>query len=144
MYRSNSCKRKANVWSQNLTITSISKVRAHPLGLFRRFLFRFKNNRTYRISIPKRTDFTIPKQNSWREKSWGHKSRYAILPQKDERKLPKEDDHRLFCLFRTNLYSVYSVNSTIRNLGITIQFIPQSKEHKYRQFRVFSLRNSPK
>ena len=29
------------------------------LGLFRRFLFRYKNNRTYRISIPKRTDFVL-------------------------------------------------------------------------------------
>ena len=42
-----------------MTITSTRKVRAHSLGLFRRFLLRFKNNRTYRISIPKRTDFVL-------------------------------------------------------------------------------------
>ena len=29
------------------------------LGLFRQFLFRYRNNRTYRISIPKRTDFVL-------------------------------------------------------------------------------------
>ena len=29
-------------------------------------------------------------------------------PPKDRRKLPKEHDDRLFCLFRTNRYSVYS------------------------------------
>ena len=29
------------------------------MGMFRRFVFRYKNNRTYRISIPKRTDCAI-------------------------------------------------------------------------------------
>ena len=36
------------------------------------------------------------------------KSGYAIFPPKDGRKLPKEYDYRLFCLFRTNRYSVIS------------------------------------
>ena len=36
------------------------------------------------------------------------KSGYAIFPPKDGRKLPKEHDYRLFCLFRTNRYSVNS------------------------------------
>ena len=44
------------------------------------------------------------------------KSRYAIFPPKDRRKLPNEHDYRLFCLFRTNCYSVY-----------TIPFIPESE-----------------
>ena len=40
------------------------------------------------------------------------KSRYAIFPPKDGRKLTKEHDHRLFCLFRTNSYSVnYAIGS---------------------------------
>ena len=30
-----------------------------PLGLFSWFLFWYKNNRTYRISLPKRTDFVL-------------------------------------------------------------------------------------
>ena len=41
------------------------------------------------------------------------KSRYAIFPPNDGRKLPKEHDYRLFCVFRTNRYSVYTVNSAI-------------------------------
>ena len=36
------------------------------------------------------------------------KSRNTIFPAKDGRKLPKEYDYQLFCLFRTNRYSVYS------------------------------------
>ena len=43
------------------------------------------------------------------------KSGYTIFPPKDRRKLPKEHDYRLFCLFRTNCYSVYSVNSAIES-----------------------------
>ena len=41
------------------------------------------------------------------------KSGCAILPPKDGRKLTKEHDYWLFCLFRTNSYSVHSVNSAI-------------------------------
>ena len=36
------------------------------------------------------------------------KSGYAIFPPKDRRKLPNQHDYRLFCLFRTNRYSVNS------------------------------------
>ena len=36
------------------------------------------------------------------------KSGYALFPPKDRRKLPKEHDYRLYCLFRTNCYSVNS------------------------------------
>ena len=36
------------------------------------------------------------------------KSGYAIFPPKDRRKLPKEHDYRLYCLFQTNRYSVNS------------------------------------
>ena len=38
------------------------------LGLFRRFLFRYKNNRTYRIS-KEQTFMLFWKQNSWRDKT---------------------------------------------------------------------------
>ena len=86
------------------------------LELFRRFLFRYKNNRTYRVSIPKRTDLCysenriadVTKIKAMRPR----KSGYAIFPPKDGRQLPKEHDYRLFCLFRTNRYSV---NSAIRS-----------------------------
>ena len=69
------------------------------------------------------------------------KSGYTIFP-KDRQKLPKEHHYQLFCLLRTNCYSVnlseaelmeyYSVHS-----GITIGA-------KRTKFRVFSFRNSPK
>ena len=36
------------------------------------------------------------------------KSWYVIFPPKDRRQLPKEHDYWLFCLFRTNRYSVNS------------------------------------
>ena len=36
------------------------------------------------------------------------KSGYAIFPPRDRRKLPKEHDYRLFCLFLTNRYSINS------------------------------------
>ena len=50
--------------------TSLSKLGCILLGLFRRFLFRYKNNRKDRIAIPKRTDFLLFwKQNSWRYKN---------------------------------------------------------------------------
>ena len=104
-------------WHYSLCIVSIlPAVYGHILlGLFGQFLFQYKNNRTYRISIPKRTDFVLFwKQNSWRDKHW-RKSGYAIFPLKDRRKLPKEHDYRLFCLFQTNRYSIYSINSTIRS-----------------------------
>ena len=41
------------------------------------------------------------------------KSGYAIFPPKDGKKLLKEHDYRLFCLFQRNCYSIYSVNSAI-------------------------------
>ena len=41
------------------------------------------------------------------------KSGYTIFPPKDGRKLPKEHNCRLFCLFRTNRYSAYSADSAI-------------------------------
>ena len=44
------------------------------------------------------------------------KSGYALFLLKDRRQLPNEHDYWLFCLFRTNCYSVYiSVNSAIRS-----------------------------
>ena len=62
---------------------------------------------------------------------WGRKwSRdRAIFPPEYRRKLPKEHDYRLFCLFPTNRYSVYSLNSAIgsRIRLNTIPFIPESE-----------------
>ena len=105
-------------WAQLIGIQPTLIQGSDSLGLFCRFLFRYKNNRTYRISISKRTDFVLFwKQNRWRAKLKAMrptKSGNTIFPPKDARKLPKEHDHRLFCpLFRTNRYSVYSVNSAI-------------------------------
>ena len=64
--------------------------------------------------ITEHTEYQFPKeqtlkQNSWRDKNWRdrpRKSGYTIFPPKDRRKLPKEHDYRLFCLFRKNRYSV--------------------------------------
>ena len=84
------------------------------LGLFRQFLLWYKNNRIYGISIPERTEFVIAdvtKIKAMRPR----KSGYAISPQKDRRRLPKEYDYQLFCLFWTNRYSIYSINSAIRS-----------------------------
>ena len=41
------------------------------------------------------------------------KSVRATFPPKEGRKLPKEHDYWIFCLFRTNHNSVYSVNSAV-------------------------------
>ena len=41
------------------------------------------------------------------------KSVHATFPPKEGRKLPKEHDYWIFCLFRTNHNSVYSVNSAV-------------------------------
>ena len=77
------------------------------MGLFRLFVFRYK---TYRISIPKRTDcysenrITDVTKNKAMRLS---KSGYRIFP-KDRQKLSKGHDYRLFCLLRTNRYSVNS------------------------------------
>ena len=115
-----------------------------PLGLFRRILFRYGNNRTYRISIPKRTDFVLFwKQNCWRDKNGGDETEEVWVhnfPAKRRRLLailsvPNKPLFRQFC-YREQSW---------RN---TILFIPESelipKEHNYCQFCVFSFQNSPK
>ena len=87
------------------------------MGPFRQFIFRYKNNTTHRISIPKRTGLCysenriadVTKTNAMRLR----KSGYAIFLLKDRRKLPKEHNYRLFCLFPTLPHSVYLVNSVI-------------------------------
>ena len=68
-------------------------------GLLRRFLFRYENNRTYTISIPKRTDF-VTKIRAMRSR----KSGYAILLRLI----------RSFLLSRAELRKYYSVHSGIR------------------------------
>ena len=72
------------------------------------------------IRITERTEYHFPKEQTlyYSENRIAdvtkmkamrpRKSGYAIFPPKDGRKLPKEHDYRLFCLFRTNRYSVNS------------------------------------
>ena len=100
------------------------------LELFRRFLFRYKNNRTYRVSIPKRTDLCysenriadMTKIKTIRPR----KSRNTTFPPKDGR---KEHDYRLFCPFWTNRYSVNSVNYVYSHSGI----VPKARAPFYAQ-----------
>ena len=61
---------KTGRWRQVHEATKLIKDAFFWDSVFRRFLFRYTNNRTYRISIPKRTDFVLFwKQNSWRDKN---------------------------------------------------------------------------
>ena len=108
------------------------------LGLFRRFLFRTV------IRITEHTEYQFPKEqtlcysqnkiadvtkiNAMRPR----KCRYAIFPLKDGRKLPKEHDYRLFCLFRIKRYPFYSVNSNgSRIYGIhCLSFRNQNRSQK--------------
>ena len=62
--------------------------------------------------FPKEQTF-FGKQNSWCDKNQGDETGYTIFLPKDRRKLPKEHNYWLFCLFWTNRYSIYSVNSAI-------------------------------
>ena len=102
-----------------------SKPLAHSFGTIPsiRFLFWYKNNRTYRISMPKRTHFVL----FWKQNGWRGKSGYAIFPPKDGRKLPKEQDYRLFCLFRSfqnqnrSQKNTITVNSMYSHSGIVRQ-----------------------
>ena len=85
------------------------------LELFHQFLFQYKNNRTYwEYQFPKEQNLCysekriadMTKIKAMRpRKSWS-----AIFPPEDRWKLPKEHD---YCLFWTNRYSIYSVNSAI-------------------------------
>ena len=73
------------------------------LGLFHRYTeYQFPKEQTLCYSENRIADVTKIKAMRPR------KSGYAIFPSKDRRKLPKEHDYRLFCVFRTNRYSVYS------------------------------------
>ena len=84
------------------------------LGLFRRLLFRTV------IRITEHTEYQFPKEQTlcYSENRIADVAKIEATrltrvwvrnsPPKDRRKLPKEHDDRLFCLFRTNRYSVYS------------------------------------
>ena len=96
--------------------------------------------------FPKEQTF-FGKQNSWCDKNQGDETGYAIFLPKDRWKLPKEHDYWLFCLFWTNHYSIYSVNSAIgsRIDGIIFRsFQKQKRSQKntitansmYSQFRI--------
>ena len=68
-------------------------------------------------SIPKRTDFVLNSENRIADvakiKAMRPRlPRYAIFPPKDRRKLPKEHDYRLFCLFR-NKNTILSILSIL-------------------------------
>ena len=77
------------------------------------------------IGITEHTEYQFPKEQTlcYSEKRIADvtkikvmrpkKSRYAIFPPEGRQKLPKEHDYRLFCVFKTNCYSVYTVNSAI-------------------------------
>ena len=131
----------------------VLKLRAHSFGTtFPRFLFWYKNNRTYRISIPKRTNFVLFwKQNSWRDKNWGDETEKSLGTQFLRQKTGEN------CQKNTMTgYSVYSEQTAIPSIllsgaELTEYYSVHSgirtevpKEHSYRQFRVFSFRNSPK
>ena len=70
------------------------------------------------IRITEHTEYQFPKEQTlWYSENKiadvtkikamrPRKTGYAIFPPKDERKLPKDHNYRLFCLFRTNSYSV--------------------------------------
>ena len=94
---------------------SVSSDRASNAALGRILLGLFSG-----IKITEHTEYQFPKEQTlcYSENRIAdvtkikamrpRKSGYAIFPPKDGRQLPKEHDYRLFCLFRTNRYSVNS------------------------------------
>ena len=84
------------------------------MGLFRLFVFRYKkrrykniqniNSQNNRLCYSENRIADVTKIDVMRPR----KSGYAIFRPRDGRKLPKEHDYRLFCLFRTNRYSINS------------------------------------
>ena len=99
---------------------SVSSDRASNAALGRILLGLFSG-----IKITEHTEYQFPKEKTlcYSENRIAdvtkikvmrpRKSEYAIVPTKDRRKLPREHDYRLFCLFPTNRYSVCSVSSAI-------------------------------
>ena len=77
------------------------------------------------IRITEHTEYQFPKEQTWCysenriadvtkiKARRPRKSGYAIFPPKDRRKLPKVYGYRLFCLFRTNRYSVYRIDGML-------------------------------
>ena len=70
------------------------------------------------IRITEHIEYQLPKEQTlcYSENRIANVTKItAVRPRKSRRKLPKEHDYRLFCVFRTNRYSVYSANSAIRS-----------------------------
>ena len=73
------------------------------LGLFRRSLFRCKDNRTYRISF-------LKEQNSWRDNNWGDETEEISV-----HNFPAERKETI------SGYSVYSEKPAITSIPFNVQ-----------------------
>ena len=96
------------------------------LGLFRLFLFRNRNNRIHRISVPNKTDRALFRKqwsNSWRDQKRPARTRNFLA----------KILFRPFCYREQNERNSIPFRNNIRNIS--------QKEHKYRLFRNWNKRN---